>query len=57
MCMFAFADDTNRLNLKINPSLHEPPTIEDHHVPIFTCVREDVFITTWDLTIEQVKGL
>ena len=49
-----FTDDTNRLNLKITPSLQEPPSIKDYHVPIFTCTRDDIHNTTWDLTIEQV---
>lgn len=47
-------DDTNKLNLKITPYLQEPPTIEDYHVPIFTCTKEDIHNTTWDLTIEQI---
>lgn len=47
-------DDTNRLNLKITPYLQKPPLIEDYHVPIFTCTKEDIHKTAWDLTIEQV---
>ena len=47
-------DGTNRLHLKITSTLDEPPTVEDYHVPIFTCTKEDIERTTWDLTIEQV---
>lgn len=47
-------DDTNKLNLKIVPHLQKPPKIEDYHVPIFTCTKEDIHDITWDLTIEQV---
>ena len=47
-------DGTNRLHLKITPTLNEPPSVEDYHVPIFTCTKEDVEDITWDLTIEQV---
>lgn len=47
-------DGTNRLHLKITPTLDEPPSVEDYHVPIFTCTKEDIEDITWDLTIEQV---
>ena len=47
-------DGTNRLHLKITPTLDEPPSVEDYHVPIFTCTKEDVEDIIWDLTIEQV---
>lgn len=47
-------DDTNKLNLKIIPHLQKPPRIEDYHVPIFTCTKEDIHDITWDLTIEQI---
>lgn len=47
-------DDTNHLHLKITPSLEEPPEVEDWHVPIFTCTKEDISATSWDLTIEQI---
>ena len=49
-------DETNRLHLKITPTLDEPPTVQDYHVPIFTCTKEDIETITWDLTIEQVGG-
>ena len=49
-------DATNCLHLKITPSLPDPPEILDHHVPIFTCTREDIVKTSWDLTIDQVGG-
>ena len=29
----------------------------DYQVPIFTCTREDIVNTSWDLTIEQVQGI
>ena len=47
-------DGTNRLHLKITPTLDEPPSVEDYHVPIFTCTKEDIEDIAWDLTIEQV---
>ena len=47
-------DETNRLHLKITPTLDEPPAVHDYHVPIFTCTKEDIEAVTWDLTIEQV---
>ena len=48
-------DETNCLHLKITPSLQDPPEVCDYHVPIFTCTREDIENTSWDLTIEQVR--
>ena len=48
-------DETKSLHLKITPSLPDPPTVQDHHVPIFTCSQEDVESAPWDLTIEQVN--
>ena len=51
---YVLLDGTNRLHLKITSTLDEPPTVEDYHVPIFTCTKEDIERTTWDLTIEQV---
>ena len=53
-CTFTILDETNRLHLKINPTIDEPPSVEDYHVPIFTCTKEDIEEITWDLTIEQV---
>ena len=53
-CNFLLLDSINRLNLKISPTLQTPPLIKDHHVPIFTCTKEDIYNTMWDLTIEQV---
>ena len=50
-------DDTNRLHLKITPSLQDPPEVRDYQVPIFTCTREDIVNTSWDLTIEQVHRI
>lgn len=50
-------DDTNRLHLKITPSLQDPPEVMDYQVPIFTCTREDIVNTSWDLTIEQVQRI
>lgn len=47
-------DETNRLHLKITPTLDEPPAVHDYHVPIFTCTKEDIETVTWDLTIEQI---
>ena len=29
----------------------------DYQVPIFTCTREDIVNTSWDLTIEQVQRI
>ena len=52
--MYYPLDGTNRLHLKITPTLDEPPFVEDYHVPIFTCTKEDIENITWDLTIEQV---
>ena len=56
MCMHnvILLDETNWLHLKITPTLDDPPTVEDYHVPIFTCTKEDIESPTWDLTIEQV---
>ncbi len=53
--IFACADATNDLHLKIVPLLQEPPTVLSYHVPIFTCTREDITNVSWDLTIEQVR--
>ena len=47
-------DDTNCLYLKLTPSLQQPPTVHDHHVPIFICSKNDI-ATCWDLTIQQVR--
>ncbi|KAL5515966.1 hypothetical protein EMCRGX_G001221 [Ephydatia muelleri] len=47
-------DETKSLHLKITPSLPDPPTIQDHHVPIFTCSQEDIDSAPWDLTIQQI---
>ena len=50
---FIFTDDTNCLYLKLSPSLQEPPIVQDHHVPIFICSKDDI-ATCSDLTIQQV---
>ena len=50
-----FVDETKSLHLKITPSLPDPPTIQDHHVPIFTCSQEDIDSAPWDLTIQQAR--
>ena len=51
--LVSFADDTNCLYLKLTPSLQQPPTVHDYHVPIFICSKDDID-TCGDLTIHQV---
>jgi uncharacterized protein (UPF0297 family) len=46
-------DDTNCLYLKLTPSLQQPPTVHDYHVPIFICSKDDID-TCGDLTIHQI---
>ena len=41
--------------LKIFPPSVDPPVVHDHDVPILTIPKQDIDLTDWDLTTQQVR--
>ena len=41
--------------LKVFPPSGDPPAVLDHDVPILTIAKEDIDLTDWDLTTQQVN--
>ena len=52
-CSISVTEATT-IYLKIFPPVIDPPTVHDHDVPILTIAKEDVDLTEWDLTTQQV---
>jgi len=47
--------EATTIYLKVFPPSVDPPVVHDHDVPILTIDKEDVDLTDWDLTTQQVR--
>lgn len=52
-CMIPI-DDLNTLNIKIFPTLPNPPSVKSWHVPLLTVRISTLMDETWDLTMQRV---
>ena len=47
--------EATTIYLKVFPPSIDPPLVHDHDVPILTISKEDMDLTDWDLTTQQVE--
>ncbi|RMZ87680.1 hypothetical protein DV736_g5093, partial [Chaetothyriales sp. CBS 134916] len=52
-CMIPI-DELNTLNIKLFPTLPDPPKIQAWHVPLFTVRIETLIDENWDLTMQRI---
>jgi hypothetical protein len=52
-CMIPI-DELNTLNIKLFPTLPNPPSVKAWHVPLFTVRIETLMDDNWDLTMQRV---
>ncbi|RMD40154.1 hypothetical protein DV735_g4982, partial [Chaetothyriales sp. CBS 134920] len=52
-CMIPI-DELNTLNIKLFPTLPDPPRIQAWHVPLFTVRIETLVDENWDLTMQRI---
>ena len=52
-CMIPL-DDLNTLNIKIFPTLPNPPPVKAHHVPLLTVRIGTLMDENWDLTLQRI---
>ena len=52
-CMIPI-DELNTLNIKLFPTLPNPPSVKAWHVPLFTVRIESLMDENWDLTMQRI---
>jgi nitrogen permease regulator 2-like protein len=52
-CMIPI-DELNTLNIKLFPTLPDPPKVQPWHVPLFTVRIETLVDENWDLTMQRI---
>ena len=52
-CMIPI-DELNTLNIKLFPTLPNPPSVKAWHVPLFTVRIETLMDENWDLTMQRI---
>lgn len=52
-CMIPI-DELNTLNIKLFPTLPNPPSVKAWHVPLFTVRIETLMDDNWDLTMQRI---